>query len=351
VHQDLLETVRAEVLEILSEGERDIIGTDSTAIVQEVRVRILQGVREGEETVFENDLVPLEAGDRIFVNRLETIGGVEYFQFKDVNRIGNLFFLGILFVVVLVIFAGKQGARAFVSLLGSIAAILFILVPLLLNGYPPVLTSVAVAGVILALALFITHGINARSVTAFGGTFGAVVATGIIATVWVKAAHLTGLSSDASVYLNFGTGGRLDFAGLLLGSIIIGVLGILDDVAITQASVVQELKAANATLPLRELYSRAIRVGRDHVGSLVNTLALAYIGAALPLVLLMVESGAGVILSVNQEIVASELVRILVGSIGLILAVPFTTVIAAWWYDTHEPERGQRVIDGHVHRH
>ena len=161
---------------------------------------------------------------------------------------------------------------------------------------------------------------------------------------------LTGFSTDAAVYLNFSTGGKLDIAGLLLGSIIIGLLGVLDDVSITQASVVQELRGANQALGARELYRRAIRVGRDHVGSLVNTLALAYVGAALPLVLLFARSDASFLASINQEVIAVEIVRIVIGSIGLVLAVPFTTAVAAWYFSSRDVARNDTHA-GHSHHH
>lgn len=347
VHQELQETVRAEVLQILHEEERDIIGTDTDALVQEVRVRILEGIREGEVTLFENDLIELQVGDSIYVNRLISIDGTEYYTFKDVDRRSALLSLFACFALVLVLFSGFHGLRALLSLGVSVVGIFLVLVPLLLHGYDPVFSSIIVAGCILALVLFLTHGFHSRTTIAFLGTFGAVVLTGGVALVWTHLAHFTGLSSDEAIYLNFSTKGSLDFGGLLLGSIIIGILGILDDVAITQASVVAELKRANGELRGRELYRRALRVGRDHIGSLVNTLALAYIGASLPLILLLSASGSDIVLSLNQELVAVELVRIFVGSIGLILAVPITTLIAVWWYERYTIP----LECGHVHVH
>jgi uncharacterized membrane protein len=165
--------------------------------------------------------------------------------------------------------------------------------------------------------------------------------------------HLTGMSGDAATFLNFATRGSLDFAGLLLGSMIIGILGVLDDVAITQASVIQELKAANSSLGRRELYTRAIRVGRDHIGSLVNTLALAYVGVSLPLVLFFSRADSSLTLTLNQEIVAAELVRIIIGSIGLVLAVPLTTLIAAWYYGKNgvSVSHGEEHGGHHGHHH
>jgi len=344
VHQEWQELARAEVLEVVEEFERDIMGTNTTTTVQTLRVQLLSGSKEGEVVRLDNDLAVLAKGDRIFIDRLVSIDGTEYYQFKDVERRPQLLFLTGFFIVLVLVFAGWQGMRAVGSLALSIAAIVFLLVPALLNGYSPVLASLGIAAVILAATLFLTHGINPRSVIAYIGTMTAVAVTCVVSLVSVSSMRLTGFASDASVFLNFSTGGTLDFAGLLLGSIIIGLLGVLDDVSITQASVVQELRAANSGLSGRELYARALRVGRDHVGSLVNTLALAYVGAALPLVLLFARTDSALALTLNQEVVAVELVRIIVGSIGLILAVPFTTVLAAWYFK-------DKVVPGSVSHH
>lgn len=332
VHQDFKEVIRAEVVEVISETERPIMGTDAVARVQRSTIEFLEGERKGEVVVLENEVVTLRAGDEIFVNRVVTIDGYEYITYFDYERRSSLIFLALIFVALLLFFSRWQGVRALLSLAASIGAILFLLVPALLAGYNPALTTVVIAGIVMALVLFGTHGINARSVIAFGGTFSTVAVTGLIAFLSVEHMKLTGFSHDASVYLNFATDGQLDLAGLMLGSIVIGILGVLDDVSITQASVVQELKSANPKLGLKDLYGRAIKVGRDHIGSLVNTLALAYAGVSLPLILLYAKTESDIWLSLNQEVIAVELLRIIVGSIGLILAVPVTTFVAAWYF-------------------
>lgn len=349
IHQELQETVRAEVIEIVSQSERDITGTNATTTVQELRIELLTGMRAGEVATLENDLIVLAIGDTIFVNRLVTINGDEYFLFKDVERRPQLAVITGLMVVLVLVFAGWQGARALLSLILSGVAIIFFLVPALLAGYSPALASLMIAGFILSVSLFLTHGFKPRVVIAFIGTFSAVLVTCLVAWLSVDWLRLTGFSSDASVYLNFTMGGSLDIAGLLLGSIIIGLLGVLDDVSITQASVVQELRGANQGLGWRELYTRAIRVGRDHVGSLVNTLALAYVGAALPLVLLYARSDAGFLDALNQEIIASEILRIVIGSIGLILAVPLTTLVAAWYFSRTQVDPADEAAPHHHH--
>ncbi len=351
VHQEFQELVKAEVLEVVEESERQIMGTDTVTTVQELRVLLLEGSKEGQVVPLENDLVLLEKGDKIFVNHLIAIDGSEYYIFKDVERRGPLGVLLVVFIALVVWLSGLQGIRALLSLGLSFAAIIFLLIPALLKGYSPTLVSLAIAGLVLSATLFFTHGVKPRVVIAFLGTFGAVAVTCFVSWVWVTWMQFTGLSDDTAVYLNLATRGAVDLAGLLLGGIIIGLLGVLDDVSITQSSVVQELKGANPKLGFRQLYTKALRVGKDHVGSLVNTLALAYAGASLPLLLLYSFSASPLSVIVNQEIIAAEIVRIIVGSIGLILAVPLTTALAAWYFKDKVVDPDEDVGHGHGHSH
>jgi len=347
IYEELKETVPAEVLAVTDTRTRDIVGTDTTITVQDITVRLLEGEQSGEVKQFQNELAELSVGDRIYVNRVVSINGDETLILMDIDRRYELLTLALFAVALILFFARAQGARALASLALSIGAIIFLLIPALLNGWNPAVASLLIAGLILALVLFLTHGINTRSITAFIGTWTAVMITCGIAFVSVRVMNLSGFSSDAAVFLNFATQGSLDFAGLLLGSIIIGILGVLDDVSITQASVVQELKAANNALGVKELYTRAINVGRDHVGSLVNTLALAYVGVSLPLILLYARADTDLMITLNQEIVAAELVRIIIGSIGLVLAVPLTTIVAAWYFG----KQTNVTADEHGHSH
>lgn len=332
VHEDFKETVAARVLATEPVREQMVPGTDTVTQIQSITVRLLEGEKAQTLATFENEFAPLEAGDRIFVNRVVTINGDEYFILMDLDRRLPLLWLGLIFITVTIVFTGWQGVRALLSLGLSIAAIIGLLVPALLAGWNPALSSLLVAGLVLAFAIFITHGLNPRSYIAFTGTWTAVFVTCIFSYITVTVLKLSGYSSEGAVTLNFATSGQLDFGGLLLGSIIIGLLGVLDDVSITQASVVQELKGANSALGAKALYKKAIRVGKDHIGSLINTLALAYVGVSLPLILLFARAETNIFLTLNQELVATEIVRILLGSIGLVLAVPFTTIVAAWYF-------------------
>jgi uncharacterized membrane protein len=340
LHQDVKETVSATVLEVVSEETKEITGTDTTTSIQEVRVLLQEGDKKGEVVSMVVEVVRLEVGDDIFVNRTVTVNGDEYITFSSYEKRPILLGIFALFVGMLLFISRWQGVRALLSLGVSIAAILFLLVPALLAGYNPALTTLGIAAVIMAFALFGTHGFTAQSLISYVGTMSAVLITCIISYICVRAMRLTGFSDDASVYLNFATNGSLDLSSLLLGGIIIGILGVLDDVAVTQASVVAQLKAANSTFGFFELYNRAIVVGRDHIGSIVNTLALAYVGVSLPLILLYAKAGSDMAAVFNQEVVAAELTRIIVGSIGLIIAVPATTAAAAWYYQKREVDKG-----------
>jgi uncharacterized membrane protein len=176
-----------------------------------------------------------------------------------------------------------------------------------------------------------------------------VLLTGILAIVAVTMSSLSGFVGDESVYLNFNTQGSLDFTGLLLGAIIIGVLGVLDDIAVTQVAIVAELYDSNATMGRREIYRRALRVGREHVSALVNTLVLAYTGVSLPLLLYFYLSPTSFSSLVNAEIFATEIVRTIVGSIGLIMTVPIVTALAVFYLKGYKSKHSHSHSHGHSH--
>jgi uncharacterized membrane protein len=350
IHEDLQGTWKARVVEVVSQHEEIIGGTGTPAVVQEIQAEILEGPQRGEVVTFINDYIPLREGQRFYLNYFLTINGDKFYSVQEVDRGAPLLFFVLLFVFVIIIFGGKQGVRSLISLAGSFFVILYIMAPAILQGHSPVTVSAGIATIILFAAIFFTHGFNRESAVALVGTVSAVFLTSLLAYLAVKWASFTGFASDEAVYLNFDTQGAIDFAGLLLGGIIIGVLGVLDDIAVTQTVVVTELYNAAPHLTWREVYTKALRVGREHVGALVNTLALAYAGASLPLILLFSRSTAPFSLIINQEIFASEIIRIIVGSIGLVLTVPITTLLAVWLLKNYKGKGGGH-HHGHVHVH
>lgn len=346
--QDKVEIVKAEVVEVLSQEKKNIPGTDVESIYQTITAKILEGDQNGKVVTIENDYLVLKKGDRFFMyHSIDGLDGREMYSVKDIDRRGVILFFIALFISVVLIFSGKQGVRSLIGLAGSFFVILYVLIPSLLNGYPPVLTSIVIATVILFLAIYLTHGFNRVSTVAFSGTVLAVILTGILAYLGVTFARLSGFATEEAVYLNFNTNGTLDFAGLLLGGIMIGVLGVLDDIAVTQAAVVNELYNSASHLSRKEVYKKALRVGKEHVGALVNTLALAYTGASLPLLLLFSTSDSSGSSIINQEIFATEIIRTVVGSIGLILTVPITTLLAVYILRGHKGKH----IHAHSHTH
>ncbi len=343
--------LEAVVVRVVAQGEKELEQLDLTVESQTLDIKVLgEGVPE-ELVRIENDYVPVAEGQHIFVREnVNTVDGEVVYGIIEVKRTGALWWLFLLFAAVIIGFGGWQGVRSLISLAASLFIILYLLVPALTAGLPPILTSIGVAFLVMFGAVFFTHGFNRRSLAAFLGSMVAIIATGLLAWLSVEWTMLTGFGSDESIFLNMNTGGTLDFSGLLLGAIIIGILGVLDDIAITQVAVVAELLALRTTQSYRDIFWRAIRVGREHVAALVNTLVLAYAGAALPLLLWISTASTNFYLEANREIFAAEIVRTLVGSIGLVLTVPLTTLLAVYLLRSLSHEELER-IGGHGHHH
>lgn len=336
--------VRAEVIHVSNEQQTTVPGTETITHTQTVQARILDGDRKDDVVVFENDFIMMRDGQYFFLNYMETPDGNMIYSVRDLDRRLPIVGLLLCFVFVVILFGRMQGVRSLLSLSGSLLVILYVLLPLLLQGWNPVVVSVAIGSLILFVAIFFTHGFSAQSTVAFAGTVSSVVITGICSAVAIRLLHLSGFFSHETTYLNFSTNGVLDFQGLLLGAIIIGVLGVLDDIAITQVAVVAELKQTMPTITPRALYAKALRVGREHVSALVNTIVLAYTGVSLPLLLWFYGSTASFDMIVNSEVFATEIARTIIGSIGLILTVPITTGLAVLFVERFKKE-------GHTHSH
>ena len=325
-------TFKAEVVSVESSGTRIVEGTDLSETYQFIAVRIKEGTRKGEVVSFENSTpVQLERGDDFYLHLIPAeMGGPEMWSVWDPDRSGVLLILAGLFIVVAVLVAGMAGLRSLFALAASFALIIFGLVPALLAGYQPVLTSIVFGVVILALSMFMTHGINRPTGIALLGSFIALVVAAALAHFSVVAAKLTGLASDEAAYLNFSSAGTIDLTGLLLGGILVGIIGILNDVSVSQVHTVAELRDANPNLTRAQVWRRSMKVGREHMGAVVNTLPLAYAGVSLPLLLLFSESSAPLSFIVNREVFAAEIIRALAGSIGLMLSGAIATVLAVW---------------------
>jgi uncharacterized membrane protein len=291
---------------------------------------------EGEEpTLASIQQVPTSAAADAGVGDAVVLGytpdsdpGFQYY-FADFQRRAPLVLLAVLFGVAVVALGRWQGVRALIALGLSLVVIVGFVLPSILDGNPPVLVALVGTSAVALVALFLTHGINHGTAVAFLGTMASLGLTGLLAVVFVELTTLTGLASEEATFLQVGAD-QLDLQGLLLAGIVIGTLGVLDDVTVTQVAAVEEIHAADPSASPRRTWAGAMRVGRDHIGSTVNTLVLAYAGASLPLLLLFTQTTQPLSQVLNGEVVASEVVRTLVGSIGLVASVPLTTGLAVW---------------------
>ncbi|MBX9424096.1 YibE/F family protein [Streptomyces lateritius] len=261
------------------------------------------------------------------------------YSVTDVNRKVPLAVLAGIFALAVVLVGRMRGVMALIALVASFLVLTFFILPAILQGSNPLVVAVVGSSAIMLIALYMCHGVSARTSVAVLGTLISLLLIGLLGSLFIGWASLSG-NTDDNTGLIHGLYPNIDMSGLLLAGIIIGSLGVLDDVTVTQTSAVWELRQADPNMGPRALYRAAIRIGRDHIASVVNTLVLAYAGAALPLLLLfsIAQSSMGTV--ANSELVAEEIVRTLVGSIGLVASVPLTTALAALVVSADRPASG-----------
>ena len=339
--------LKARVISATETIERLVPGTTIVTDTQALTVEVLEGTDEGRVVTFENDYTQLKDGDVIYVRHI--VGGfdLETWAVADAYRLDILLWIGIAFLILVCVFGGWQGIRGLASLAGSLVLIFYLLLPGIHGGYSPILVSLGVASLIIVIGSYVTHGFTKTTTSAMLGMLATIAVTGAATWLVIWATRLSGYSSEENAYLNFATSGSIDMVGLLFGGIMIGLLGVLYDSAIGQAVAVEELYVASKDYTRVQVYRRALRIGREHIGALVNTLAIAYVGASLPLLLLLKTSTASPLYLLNSELFATEIIRILMGSIGVVIAVPLTTLIAVSLLKGVR----ERASHGHSHAH
>ncbi len=337
--------IEAEVLEILE--EKEVVRVDgSKSIQQNIKLKGLDGQWQDREFTFygisDIDVISAnvyEKGDKVMVNRTSDIDGNDVFYVFDYIRRGYLYFLAVIFAAVIILIGKWKGFRSLFSLVVTFLIILKFIVPRILSGTNPVLIAIIGSFFILILIVYITEGLNKKSHLAVASILISLLITGLLSVLFTSLARLTGMAQEEIMYL-IGAGNQvINFKGLLLAGILIGTLGVLDDVVISQIEAVIQIKETDPKLTKKEIFSKAFKIGKAHMGSMVNTLFLAYAGASLPLLLLFsLKEPPFLNFSqvINNEIIATEVVRALVGSIGLALAIPIATFLAVNYYSkTH----------------
>ena len=326
---------------------------DAPGPCQIVTARLTSGPDRGDTIDFEVratqfDVPELQPGDDVVLLDVATSPAQFRYSFADFQRSTPLWWLLAAFVVVVIAFGRWQGVRALVGLAASAAVLIAFLVPALLRDEPAVGVALASTVIIGFIALYLAHGVNTGTTVALAGTLVSLAITSGLAFAVAAATNLTGLADSRAQTLRV-TAEALDLRGLLIAGIVVGALGVLDDVTVSQVSIVSALRRANPGLSARLLYREATKVGRDHVASTVNTLVLAYAGASLPLLLFFAQGNQPAGRLITSELISVEIVRMLVGSIGLVASVPITTALAAvvlgsgddvYGYQGHEPGTG-----------
>jgi uncharacterized membrane protein len=327
-------TALAEIAAIVEEGE--ITLGDVTQPYQIAAVTVKDGEYAGQTFEIEygtrqirNEMIMLSAGDEILVTISSMPTGEVAVQFTDFQRRSSMLLLLGIFVLASVIISGWKGIRSLLGILLSLAVIVLIILPGIQEGKDPLSISIFGAFLFMAFSLYLIYGWTVKTHAAVLGSLVALAITGFLAYIFVNHARLTGYGDENMFYISQLTGNTLNTRSLLLSGVLIGTLGVLDDLVISQASAVFELFRGNPEQDFRSLFRSAMTIGQDHIAATVNTLVLAYAGASLPMLLLFSFRNVDFGMAVNLEFIAEEIVRTMVGSLGLFAAVPITTALAA----------------------
>lgn len=326
---------KAEVTQIINSeiNETDEFGN----FTQTIEIEFLDGPMKGEKAQAENsgsvkfiDQKSVDVGNKVVILETSQTENINYTVW-DKYRLNYIFFLIIGFFTLIIIFAGLKGVGSIIGMITSLLILVGFIVPQILKGHDPLLVTIAGSCVILFITIFLAHGVSKKTTSAVISTVISLTLTGILAFIFVKMISLTGLGDENNYMLHIGNL-NLNAQGLLLSGIIIGSLGVLDDVTTTQSAAIFEFFKLNKKLSITDLFTKGYTVGKEHISSLVNTLILAYAGASLGLFVIIVLNPNNTPLWVilNSEMIVEEIVRAVSGSIGLILAVPITTIIAAY---------------------
>ncbi|MBD3281101.1 hypothetical protein GF389_06335 [Candidatus Dojkabacteria bacterium] len=329
-------TYKAEILSLENESCEGEVDDESCVLV---KLKLLNKSRKGEEVEVEldkrSDVLAeewdLEVGKKMVVTEFD-FGERSDFQITEVYRASNiLWFVGI--YVVLVLIVGRwQGLGSLVGLVLSIFVILKVTIPMTLNGYDPISVSLFGGFLVLIPSLYLSHGFNKKTTIALAGTTFGLLLTGVLAYIAINTASLTGFGNEEALYLVSGEEQTFNMQSILLASMIIGGIGLIDDVTVGQVAVIREIFEENKGITVQKLYAKAMNVGKDHIASMVNTLFLAYAAASLPLLMLLVNAGADVENIANIENFSEEIIRTLVASSGLVMTLPITTLLGSWYY-------------------
>ena len=336
------ELMEGKVIEILDEGSVD--QNDQKYPYQKLKLLMTRGSLkdhhlEIENTAPEDLFQSYSLNDELRVHSSYDFEDQRQFAIEGFVKRKALLALAIIFAVVVLLVGKKWGALSIFGLVISFFFIFKISLPLIVRGINPILVALITAVSIIPITFYISHGFNKKTHVAVLATVVSLAITIFLASYFVSLAHLTGYASEEANFISYLTAGKIDIFSLLLAGIIIGVVGILDDITVSQSAFIQQLKESNPEIGKSELFRKGMEIGQDHISSMVNTLVLVYAGSALPLLLLFLDAEKSFIDVIELEIVAEEVIRTLVGSIGLVLAAPISTALAVFFFSKNSPAK------------
>jgi len=324
---------KAKVLDVntQTEGEGEFVER-----IQSVALEIKSGSYKGTKVMTQNALatayaynIEVEKGDRVIVNLEELENGDIEVYIIDYSRDTQIYLLLFLFVLAILYVGRLQGFKTILTLFLTVFIIFKVHLPLLLKGYDPILITIVVATIITVVTILFISGKEKKGIAAMAGTILGVMISGGLAFAIGAKVHLTGLSNEEAVMLMYIPQGiEFNFRGLLFSGILLGALGAVMDVSMSIASAVEELNRVNSEMSWQRLYMSGMSVGRDIMGTMSNTLILAYTGSSLPLLLLLMAYDSPMNKMMNMDMIATEIIRSLAGSIGIVLTIPITAAVA-----------------------
>ena len=339
--------IKAKIIDIEYDDTKEKRETplESDIRYQHLKIKILNGNHKEEELTIRHTIERImpgsyifKQGDKILLRITENNGIIETIKIEEKVRDINIFLILLLFVILLLLFGKISGLKTLISLIFTIGTIILIYIPLILNGFSPILASILVSILSIVVTLLIISGNNKKTYVAIISTSIGVIFSGIIAILFGKFASLTGLSEDSAISLAYIPQYRnLDYQGILFGTILIGAIGAIMDVAISIASSLWEIKEINSNINKNEMIKSGLNIGRDILGSMSNTLILAYVGTTLHLIMLFIVYRVKFIEIINLDSIATEIIRAMAGSIGLIITIPITVLISTFVYIEKKP--------------
>ena len=341
--------LKAEVTNVINEGKT--ITDTGTYPFQEIVLKILEGseknklikIEYGKDFDITDDQL-LKVGDKVVLAQVLD-QDIATYQIVSKYRLDAILPVIIFFLILVIALSGWKGFGSIVGMFMSLVVILKYIVPQILNGQNPLTVSIIGCMFILVTTIYLAHGFSAKTTIAVISTFITLIGIGFLATTLVDTTFLTGLASEDAAMLKFGLTTNIDFRGLLLGGILIGSLGVLDDITTGLTASIFEIAKANNKMSFNKVFSSGLSVGKEHISSLVNTLVLAYAGSSLPIFLMLIINADRYPFwfMLNDGIIVEEIVRTIAGSIGLIAAVPLTTFMASYYVTLFRPsEEKQR---------